>query len=180
MQELERTREKKKISVIIKTLNKLKGDGELLNRTMDLLSLVLASESCGLVHEEDNELLVYMDKLLATFKHIFIEFKDCELPVTATIALMKSCLYMKIVASVSGEKHLQAFQKAFVDAGIFGFVVELFEAEVKKPDGSKLLLTKMLTFVTFMIYDLPRLYFDNISGVRLESLIKYQASTPER
>ena len=75
---------------------------------MERLSLVLASESCGLTPEdfEDNEVIAYMPKLLEVIKGIFIEFKEVELPVTATIALMKSCLYLKIVSYVAGEECL--------------------------------------------------------------------------
>ena len=48
------------------------------------------------------------------------------------------------------------------------------------PDSSKLFATQILNFVTFMIYDLPRLYFDNISGLRLDPLINFQGSSEKR
>lgn len=64
MQELERTKEKKKIPNILRTLAKLRGDAELLNRTMHLLSLVLATESCGIAEDEsamnDHPVIVHM------------------------------------------------------------------------------------------------------------------------
>lgn len=186
MQELQRTQQKKRIPNIIRTLQKLKGDKDLLNRTMDLLTLVLATESCGggLDGEQpedmsEHELIANMPLLLTTFKNMFIAFNE-DLPITSTIALMKSCLYMKIVASVSGEEYLKQFTEHFEKCGIFELVHNLFEAEMKKEAGSKLLCTKVLNFVTFMIYDLPRLYFDNISGLRLKSLIGYHGSTEDR
>jgi hypothetical protein len=72
MLELQRTIEKKKIPNIVRTLRKLRGDGALLNRTMTLLSYVLASESTGIVDGDDSldehELVVYLKPLLSCFK----------------------------------------------------------------------------------------------------------------
>ena len=121
-----------------------------------------------------------MPQLLEVIKDIFIEFKEVELPITATIALMKSCLYMKIVSFIAGDEPLKNFQACFEKAGIFELIVNLFAKETEKESPSKYLCTKMMQFVTFMIYDLPRLYFDNISGVRLETLIKFQSSNEAR
>jgi hypothetical protein len=46
---LERTRSKKEIPNILKTLSKLRGDADLLAKNLDMLSLTLASESCSLM-----------------------------------------------------------------------------------------------------------------------------------
>ena len=173
-QELERQKEKKKIPNIIRTLGKLRKNKDLLNNTMNVLCLVLASESCnkteGMEALDTHQLFVNMPTLLKAFRSIFIEFREVELPVTATIALLKSCLYMKIISKNAAPKFLKMFQENFHAAGIFPFIVDIFEKQHKE---SKLLSTKILNFVTFMIYDLGRLYFDNISGVRLDALIGY-------
>ena len=52
-QELERTRQKKELPNILKTLGKLRGDKDLLNKNLGMLSLVLASESCNLTDSAD-------------------------------------------------------------------------------------------------------------------------------
>ena len=68
MLELERTVEKKKIPNIVRTLRKLRGDSELLNKTMMLLSYVLASETTGIIDGDDSldqhELVVHLKPLL--------------------------------------------------------------------------------------------------------------------
>ena len=61
---------------------------------------------------------------------------------------------------------MENFQKA----GIFSEILEVFQAFQKE---SKFLSCKILTFVTYMIYDISQLYFDNLSGVRLEPLLEY-------
>lgn len=58
----------------------------------------------------------------------------------------------------------------FHKAGIFSEILEVFQAFQKE---SKFLSCKILTFVTYMIYDISQLYFDNLSGVRLEPLLEY-------
>jgi len=78
-QELERTRQKKELPNILKTLGKLRGDKDLLNKNLGMLSLVLASESCNMTDSADansNQVLSNIPKLLMAFKSIFIEFSD--------------------------------------------------------------------------------------------------------
>ena len=75
MQQLERTRKMKQIPNILRTFDKLKGDKDLLNRTMEILTLVLASESCSTDGLEDHSLLKNVPALLMTFRSIFLEFK---------------------------------------------------------------------------------------------------------
>lgn len=111
MQELERTRERKKIVNILRALHKLRGDKNLLARTMDMLSLVLASESCigkgeSVESLETHQVLTNVPELLKTFRSMFIEFKEVKLPIMATVSLMKCCLYMKIICKGAGPKHL--------------------------------------------------------------------------
>ena len=112
-QELERIRQKKEIPNILITLGKLRGDADLLTKTMDMLSLTLASESChkmdGNVDPETHKLFSNIPKLLMAFRSIFIEFKEVELPVSATVALMKCCTYIKIICKNAGEEHLKSF-----------------------------------------------------------------------
>lgn len=104
------------------------------------------------------------------FRSIFIEFANVELPTTATISLMKCCLYMKIISKNTSAKQLTVYTEALNKAGIFSFVFELFESF---STTSRLLSLKILNFITFMISDIYSLYFENMSGVRLESLIGY-------
>jgi hypothetical protein len=63
--------------------------------------------------------------------------------------------------------------------GILELVTNKFDKECLPEDGSKILAVKTINFVTFMIYDLPRLYFDNLSG-RRNHLLEYQTSSDER
>lgn len=170
MQELERTRQKKKIPNILKTFEKLRGDKDLLNRTMELLTLVLASESCSNETCSDHQLLKNVPKLLMAFRSIFIEFREVQLPITSTIALLKCSLFMKIICKNTSPKYLNIFQTNFEKAGIFTLVIEVFEEMHKQ---SKLVATKIMNFFTFMLYDVSKLYFDFLSGVRLDLMIGY-------
>lgn len=173
-QELERILRKKEIPNLLKTLGKLRGDADLLTRNLELLSLTLASESCsrtdGPLDGETHALLSNMAPLLMCFRSIFIEFKKADLPVSAMISLMRCCTYLKIIAKGAGNEHLLVFQKAFHKAGLFPFVLEHFEEFKAK---SRLLSLKVLSFVTYTINDMHSLYFQNLSGVRLEPLIGY-------
>ena len=73
----------------------------------------------------------------------------------------------------------QSFQGEKVGTSILELVIEKFKKE-SMPDGSvKSIAVKTVNFITFMIYDLPRLYFDNIGG-RKNPLLEYQTSTEER
>ena len=63
----------------MKTLGKLRGDKDLLNKNLGMLSLVLASESCNLTDSADvnsSQVLYNVPKLLMAFRSIFIEFAD--------------------------------------------------------------------------------------------------------
>ena len=144
-QELERIRRKKEIPNILKTLGKLRGDADLLNKNLELLSLTLASESCmkmdGPIDASTHPLISNMPNLLLAFRSIFIEFKKEELPVSSIVSLMKNCMYLKIVAKTAGPEHLKTFQKVFHKAGLFPYIIEHFE-EFK--DKSRLLSLKVL------------------------------------
>lgn len=51
---------------------------------------------------------------------------------------MKCCLYLKVIARAAGRTHLKKFREAFVEAGIFSYMVEIFQDEVVAvPDSSK-------------------------------------------
>lgn len=119
-QELERIRRKKEIPNLLATLGKLRGDADLLTKNLELLSLTLASESCCDPGETDGHaLLSNMPSMLSCFRSIFIEFPKENLPVTATISLMRCCTYLKIICKAAGLEHLRAFTKHFTKAGLF-------------------------------------------------------------
>jgi len=83
---------------------------------------------------------------------------------------MKCCLYMKIISKNTSAKQLSVFTEALNKAGLFSYIFEMFESF---SETSRLLSLKILNFITFMISDIYSLYFENMSGVRLESLIGY-------
>lgn len=89
---------------------------------------------------------------------------------------MKCCLYMKIICKNTSAKQLEVFTLAFNKAGIFSFVFEMFDEYSSK---SRLLTLKILSFITFMISDIFSLYFEHMSGVRLDNLIGYVRKTEE-
>jgi len=145
-----------------------------------MLSLTLASESFHKMDgpvSESNVLLSYFPKFLSEFRSVFIEFKgEVRMPVTATIHLMRCCLYMKILCKELGPKHLASFVNHFNQAGIFPSVIEQFEEYSSK---SKLLSLKIMHFVTYMINDIHSLYFDNLSGVRMDAMLGYASLSEE-
>lgn len=110
------------------------------------------------------------------FRSIFIEFTGAQLPTAGTISLMKCCLYMKIISKNTSTKQLEIFTEAFTKAGIFSFIFEMFEEMSSK---SRLLSLKILAFITFMISDIHSLYFEHMSGVRLDNLIGYVCKNKE-
>jgi hypothetical protein len=179
-QELERIRKKKEIPNIVKTLDRLKGDADLLTKNLEMLSLTLASESChkmdGPIDSTSHVLMSNIPRLLMQFRSIFIEFKEASLPISASVSLMKCCTYMKIICKNAGEAHLNSFKKHFAKAGIFTFVAEMFE-DFK--DRSRLLSLKILSFLTFIINDIQDLYFEFLSGVRLDPFLEYATSSDE-
>merc|ERR1719329_641683 len=89
---------------------------------------------------------------------------------------MKCCLYMKIICKSAGPKHLKVFVEHFQKTGIFAQTIEVFQEFYKE---SKFLSCKILTFITYMIYDISQLYFENLSGVRLEPLLEYVNHSPD-
>ena len=83
---------------------------------------------------------------------------------------------MKIICKNTSAKQLEVFTLAFNKAGIFSFVFEMFDEYSSK---SRLLTLKILSFITFMISDIFSLYFEHMSGVRLDNLIGYVRKTEE-
>ena len=77
---------------------------------------------------------------------------------------------MKIICKNTSDNQLKVFIGALNKAGIFTYIFELFENFC---DKSKMLSIKILTFITYMISDIFSLYFENLSGVRLDNLIGY-------
>ena len=179
-QELERIRQKKEIPNILSTLHKLKGDKDLLTKNLEMLSLTLASESCskvdGPIDVESHALMSSIPKLLMAFRSVFIEFKQIEFPTQAIVSLMRCCIFMKVICKNTGKTHLSDFTKAFTMAGIFIYICELFE---DYKHTSKLISLKILSFITFIINDIQDLYFQNLSGVRLDPLLEYASLTDD-
>ena len=86
MQELKITHERKKIVNILRALHKFRRDKNLLARTMDMLILVLASESCigkgeSVESIETHQVLTNVPELLKIFRSMFIEFKEVKLQI---------------------------------------------------------------------------------------------------
>ena len=77
---------------------------------------------------------------------------------------------MKIISKNAGAEYIKKFQESFDKAGIFPLITDVFEDMHKE---SRLVSIKILSFVTFMINDLPRLFFDNLSGVRMNTMLNY-------
>lgn len=171
---------------------------------MTVLSLVLASESAnkaeGMEALESHPLLKNVQELLMAFGAVFIRFqaaakegkkpapielelppakpvKKVEMPVVpSTVALMRCSLYIKIICKNAAPKYLKRFKGGFEKARLFPHIIEIFE---QKGKTSRQLATKTLQFVTYMIYDLPELYFSALSGVRLTPLIEHVNLSPE-
>ena len=92
------------------------------------------------------------------------------MPITASINIMKCCLFLKILCKNANITYIRIFKEEFEKAEIFNNVVDLFEAFHL---SSRLLSIRILNFFAFMLFDFNGLYFQFLSGVRLDKLIGY-------
>ena len=78
------------------------------------------------------------------------------MPITASINIMKCCLFLKILCKNANITYIRIFKEEFEKAEIFNNVVDLFEAFHL---SSRLLSIRILNFFAFMLFDFNGLYF---------------------
>ncbi|CDW88085.1 c2 domain-containing protein [Stylonychia lemnae] len=182
IRELERMKQQKNILNLIETLDQVKTKVDLTQKNLRILTSVLATESClsGQTEEDfqNNQVLKNTDKIIKIMAEMY---KYRQLDSGALVQVMKCITYLKITCDCD-KKYQNIFREHILKSMLIETMIEHYQTNILRADGTlsqKTLALEFMSFITTIQLDFNEIYFDMISGVRLDPLLAFMSQSNE-